>query len=83
MEIQHPGRFARTAPDSPAVIVGGTGASDVAVIGVPNEDMGEAVRVVDSVTHFKCPTSVVVVDDLPRLPTAKIARRLLPPEVSA
>jgi len=79
------------------------GVTDVAVIGVPDDDMGEAVRAVvqaaerpvdrdafareliafcrDRVAHYKCPSSVVFVDELPRLPTGKIARRLLPPEV--
>ncbi len=81
------------------------GVADVAVIGVPDDDMGEAVRAVvqaatpsadrdafarelvafcrERVAHFKCPTSVVFVDELPRLPTGKIARRLLPPEIKA
>lgn len=79
------------------------GVTDVAVIGVPDDDMGEAVRAVvqaaepptdrdafaeelvafcrERIAHYKCPRSVVFVDELPRLPTGKIARRLLPPEV--
>ena len=78
------------------------GVADVVVIGVADDDMGEAVRAVvqpslpptdpdafaaeliafcrDRVAHFKCPRSVVFLDELPRLPTGKIARRLLPPE---
>jgi acyl-CoA synthetase (AMP-forming)/AMP-acid ligase II len=78
--------------------------ADVAVIGVADEEMGEAVRAVvqteDPVTdpgalereliefartriaHFKCPRSVVFLDELPRLPTGKIARRLLPASVT-
>jgi fatty-acyl-CoA synthase len=32
----------------------------------------------ERIAHFKCPTSVVFVDALPRLPTGKLARRLLP-----
>jgi len=78
---------------------------DVAVIGVADDDMGEAVRAVVQLrdgaepgpaleadliefcrarlTHFKCPRSVVVVDQLPRLPTGKLLRRMLPPEVFA
>jgi acyl-CoA synthetase (AMP-forming)/AMP-acid ligase II len=76
---------------------------DVAVIGVPDEEMGESVRAVvqpvkpsvdpstleseliafcrDRIAHYKCPSSVVFVDELPRLPTGKVARRLLPPHV--
>jgi acyl-CoA synthetase (AMP-forming)/AMP-acid ligase II len=32
-------------------------------------------------SHFKCPTSVVFVDELPRLPSGKIAKRLFSDEV--
>ena len=75
------------------------------MIGVPDDDMGEAVRAVvqpaespadsdafaaeliafcgDRIARFKCPRSVVFVEELPRLPTGKIARRLLPSEVKA
>jgi long-chain acyl-CoA synthetase len=76
--------------------------TDVAVIGVPHPDMGEAIRAVvqprdavpgdtladdliafcrERIAHFKCPTSVVFLDELPRLPSGKLAKRLLPPAV--
>ena len=72
---------------------------DAAVIGVPNEDLGEEVKavvqVVDGVepgpeleqelqafcranlAHFKCPRSIDFEDELPRLPTGKLYKRLL------
>jgi acyl-CoA synthetase (AMP-forming)/AMP-acid ligase II len=76
---------------------------DVAVIGVADPEMGEAVRAVvqvrggtpgdaladtlidfcrERIAHFKCPTSVVFVDSLPRLPTGKLAKRMLPDAVT-
>ena len=84
-------------------LIGHPGVTDVAVIGVPHDDMGEAVRAIvqpttspadpdafaseliefcrDRIAHYKCPRSVLFVDELPRLPTGKIARRLLPAEL--
>ncbi|MEZ0174010.1 MAG: AMP-binding protein [Candidatus Reddybacter sp.] len=73
--------------------------ADVAVIGVPNEEMGEEVKAVvetpkgitgdetlasevlayarEHIAHYKCPKSVDFIDQLPRLPTGKLYKRLL------
>lgn len=73
--------------------------SDVAVIGVPNEEMGEEVKAIvqlpaglvaddalaeeilayarEHIAHYKCPKSVDFMDELPRLPTGKLYKRLL------
>lgn len=72
---------------------------DIAVIGVPNADLGEEVKAVvvasdaapppdelaaglmayarERIAHYKCPVSVDVVDELPRLPTGKLLKRQL------
>jgi long-chain acyl-CoA synthetase len=43
------------------------------------EDLIEHCR--QRISHFKCPTSVVFLDELPRLPTGKLAKRMLPASV--
>jgi long-chain acyl-CoA synthetase len=72
---------------------------DAAVLGVPNEDLGEEVKAVvqpmtgveagpelerelmafcrEHLAHFKCPRTIDFVDELPRLPTGKLYKRLL------
>src|SRR6185437_5736163 len=72
---------------------------DVAVFGVPSDDLGEEVKAVvqpadpaaagpeleaeliaycrDRLAHFKCPRSVEFRDELPRLPTGTLYKRLL------
>ncbi|MCW2579993.1 MAG: fadD [Blastococcus sp.] len=73
--------------------------TDVAVIGVPDEEMGEAVTAVvqladggtpsdglaaaliaytrERLAHYKCPTSVDFVEQLPRTPTGKLRKHVL------
>ncbi|MDQ6697364.1 MAG: AMP-binding protein [Actinomycetota bacterium] len=70
--------------------------ADVAVLGTPDQEMGEHVtafvllsegsgasggELIDwcraRLSHFKCPTEVRFVDDLPRLPTGKLLKRRL------
>jgi long-chain acyl-CoA synthetase len=73
--------------------------ADVAVVGVPHEEMGEEVKAVvqaaegiptddalaeellayarEHIAHYKCPRSVDFMDELPRLPTGKLYKRLI------
>ena len=73
--------------------------ADIAVVGVPNEEMGEEVKAVvqpapgvepsealaaeilayarEHIAHYKCPRSVDFMDELPRLPTGKLYKRLI------
>ncbi len=73
--------------------------ADVAVVGVPNEEMGEEVRAVvqpspevaaddeladellayakERIAHYKCPKSIDFTEQLPRLPTGKLYKRLI------
>lgn len=73
--------------------------ADVAVIGVPNEEMGEEVKAIiqpipgveaddtlqaelmayarEHIAHYKCPRSIDFMDELPRLPTGKLYKRLI------
>ena len=81
------------------LLIGHPKVLDVAVIGVPDDDLGEQVKAVVQtddasmwgaeleaellaycqahLARFKCPRTVDFVDELPRLPTGKLYKRLL------
>jgi long-chain acyl-CoA synthetase len=84
------------SPEVEAMIMGHPAVLEAAVIGVPDEKMGEAIRAVivcrpdhslgeaeliawcrERMTHFQCPTSVVVADTLPKGGTGKIQKNVL------
>ena len=73
--------------------------ADVAVVGVPHEEMGEEVKAVvqpiagiaaddalaeelleyarEHIAHYKCPRSIDFMEELPRLPTGKLYKRII------
>jgi long-chain acyl-CoA synthetase len=84
------------SPEVESMILGHPSVLEVAVIGVPHEKWGEAIRAVvvcrpgcsigemeliawcrERMTHFKCPTSVVVAEALPKGGTGKIQKNVL------
>lgn len=84
------------SPEVESMILSHPAVLEAAVIGVPHEKWGEAIRAVvvcrpdqtieemefigwcrERMTHFKCPTSVVVTDTLPKGGTGKIQKNVL------
>lgn len=85
--------------ESENVLIAHDAVLDVAVIGVPNDDLGEEAKAVvqlvdpgaasddlaaellaycgEHLARYKCPRSVDFVDELPRLDTGKLYKRLL------
>lgn len=92
--------YPREAED---VLTGHPAVADVAVLGVPDDEMGERVVAFvqlepsaddgsppptgdelvawcrERLSHYKCPAEVRLIDELPRLPTGKLLKRLLVP----
>jgi long-chain acyl-CoA synthetase len=84
------------SPEVESMILGHPAVLEAAVIGVPDEKWGEAIRAVvvcragqmveeseliawcrERMTHFKCPTSVMVAEALPKGGTGKIQKNVL------
>jgi len=84
------------SPEVESMILSHPAVLEAAVIGVPHEKWGEAIRAVvvcrpnhsihemeliawcrERMTHFKCPTSVMVAEALPKGGTGKIQKNLL------
>lgn len=84
------------SPEVESVLCAHPSVLEAAVIGVPDETWGEAIRAVavlrpdcslaedqliawcrERLTHFKCPTSVVFTDSLPKGGTGKVQKNVL------